>query len=106
MDKAVWSRDASGGNSATWSTRTAAVACLVTQQNASTPGEHHQLDGVNVSHTVSFLTASSAVAAGDRLYVLTGPSAGKYLKVLGVAVHGTAGSIAQFTRLSCTEHLE
>jgi len=102
IQKAVSGRDSSGGNTETFSTRTANVPCLITQQGGSAAGLFAQ-DGRSTTHTVSFLTSASDCQPGDRLLVVTGPSAGKYLRVTGISVHGGVGWINQFTRLNCTE---
>lgn len=95
--------DTSGGNVESWTTRTAGVACLVTQE-AGAGGPN------GVTHTVSYPLQSSLTAdarPGDRLLVVTGPgfSAGLYLAVQEITQHGGVGGIDAFTRLKCRQVL-
>jgi hypothetical protein len=100
VDALTWSRDTSGGNVKTYATRIASTACLVSQGAGR---DDRRFDGNFVAGNYTVTTRYASVEPGDRLYVLTGPYTGVYLRVLGFSGHGQVGSITKFYRLKCEE---
>ena len=100
VDYLTWSRDTSGGNVEAYATRTASAACLISQGSGS---DDRRFDGGYVAGSYTVTTKYASVEPGDRLYVLSGPYAGVYLRVLGFSAHGPVGTIGKFFRLKCEE---
>jgi hypothetical protein len=100
LQKAAFTPSTSGASVPTWTTRTASVACLVSQGSPTAENRER----VTVTH-LSQATAAAETSVGDRLLVVTGPglTAGKYFRVTGISRHGPFGRIAGFTRLECEE---
>ncbi len=100
VDSSAWSRDTSGGNVETFSTRTATAPCLITQGSGSDDRRH---GGSYVAGKYTVRTKYASIEPGDRLCVLTGPYTGIYLRVLGFSGSGAVGGIPHSYRLTCEE---
>lgn len=77
-------RDAGGGETISWTTRTTGVACLL---NVSGANESERFDQQGLIGPITGATFYTSIARGDRLTVTAGPSlVGTVLRLTGLKV--------------------
>lgn len=92
-------QDSAGGNTNTYTTSATDVPVLISQSQGGREQRFDQLPNAKswtVTGTSSALNNQSA-----RIYVVSGPGEGYYLRVVSVAATGPVGGIDRYYRLKC-----
>lgn len=86
IESVTVTRDASGGNSEAWATLESSVPCLI-GQTTGRRDQRHQSDSNVWTGTVTGISSNLAKPT-VRFLVVTGPRAGRRLRVTGVRTEG------------------